>query len=84
MPDDQLWIVTNASVKEHRIGATLYVSHQGKLQVIGFFSSKLKRHEVTWLPCEVEVLGILAVVKHFSPYNVQSHRCHHAKMVSSH
>ena len=72
-PDDHLWIVTDASVKERGIGATLYVSRQGKTKVAGFFSSKLKRHQVTWLPCEVEARGIAAAVKHFSPYIVQSH-----------
>ena len=44
----------NPLVKERGIGATLYVSRQGKPQVTGFFSSKLKHHQVTWLPCEVE------------------------------
>ena len=44
----------NPLVKERGIGTTLYVSRQGKPQVTGFFSSKLKHHQVTWLPCEVE------------------------------
>ena len=37
----------------------------------GFFSAKLRKHQVNWLPCEVEALCI-ASVKHFSPYIIQS------------
>ena len=65
--EDQLWIVTDGSVKQHGISATLYISRDNKPVVTSFFSTKLKRHQVTWLPCEVEALGIAAAVKHFSP-----------------
>ena len=30
------------------------------------------KHQVTWLPCEVEALSIAASVKHFSPFIIQS------------
>ncbi|XP_053378682.1 uncharacterized protein LOC128548235 [Mercenaria mercenaria] len=70
---DQLWIVTDGSVKNHGIGATLYVTCNDKLFLAGFFSAKLRKHQqVTWLPCEVEALSIAAAVKHFSPYIIQS------------
>ncbi|MCG7876681.1 MAG: RNase H-like domain-containing protein [Candidatus Thiodiazotropha endolucinida] len=71
-PDDQLWIVTDASVSKRGIGATLYVSRNDKLLLAGFFSAKLRKHQVAWLPCEVEALGIAAAVKHFSPFIIQS------------
>ncbi|XP_060598210.1 uncharacterized protein LOC132751998 [Ruditapes philippinarum] len=71
-PTDQLWIVTDGSVKKRGIGATLYVTWHGKLLLAGFFSAKLRKHQVTWLPCEIEALGIAAAVKHFSPYIIQS------------
>ena len=71
-PDDQLWVVTDASVSKRGIGATLYVSRNDKLLLAGFFSAKLRKHQVTWLPCEVEALGIAAAVKQFSPYIIQS------------
>ena len=71
-PSDTLWIVTDGSVSKHGIGATLYVSRQDKLHLAGFFSAKLRKHQVTWLPCEIEALSIAAAVKHFSPYLVQS------------
>lgn len=69
---DLLWIVTDGSVKNRGIGATLYVSRNGSLQLSGFFSAKLRKHQVTWLPCEIEALSIAAAVKHFSPFIIQS------------
>jgi len=73
---DILWIVTDGSVKNTGIGSTLYLSRKGKLRLAGFFSSKLHKHHIKWLPCEVEALGIAASVKHFSPYIIQSkHQC---------
>ena len=71
-PNDQIWIVTDASVTRCGIGSTLYVSRGEKLLLAGFFSAKLRKHQVNWLPCEVEALCIAASVKHFSPYLIQS------------
>ena len=71
-PSDQLWIVTNGSVAKSGMGATLYVNRDNKLQLAGFFSTKLCKHQVTWLPCEIETLSIAASIKHFSPYIIQS------------
>ena len=70
--DDQLWIVTDGSVVKRGIGATLYVSRENKLLLAGFFSAKLRKHQVTWLPCEIEALSIAAAIKHFSPFIIQS------------
>ena len=70
--DDQLWIVTDGSVTKRGIGATLYVLRDEKLKLAGFFSAKLRKHQVLWLPCEVEALSIAASVKHFSPFIIQS------------
>ena len=71
-PEDLLWIVTDGSVSNRGIGATLYALRNGKLHLAGFFNAKLKKHQVTWLPCEVEALCIGAAVKHFAPYIAQS------------
>lgn len=71
-PSDQLWIVTDGSVKQKGMGATLYVTRDTKPLLAGFFSAKLKKHQLDWLPCEVEALSITASVKHFSPYIIQS------------
>ena len=70
--DDQLWIVTDASVTKYGIGATMYVNRSEKLMLAGFFSAKLKKHQVNWLPCEVEALSIGAAIKHFAPFIIQS------------
>ena len=55
--DDQIWIVTDGSVTRQGIGATMYVSRENKLLLAGFFSAKLRKHHVTWLPCEIEDLS---------------------------
>ena len=69
---DQIWIVTDGSVTRQGIGATMYVSRENKLLLAGFFSAKLRKHQVTWLPFEIEALSIAAAIKHFSPYIIQS------------
>jgi hypothetical protein len=71
-PSDKLWIVTDGSVSKRGVGATLYVTRDNKLSLSGFFSAKLRKHQVTWLPCEIEALSIAAAVKHFSPFIIQS------------
>ena len=71
-PSDTLWIVTDGSVTKRRLGATLYVSRACRLHLAGFYSGKLRKHQVTWLPCEVEALSIAAAVKYFSPFIIQS------------
>ena len=71
-PSDCLWIVTDGSVSNRGIAATLYALRDGKLCLAGFFNMKLKKHQVTWLPCEIEGLCIGAAVKHFAPYITHS------------
>ena len=73
LPQDQLWIVTDASVKPDGLAATLYALQDRKLLLAGFFNSPLKKYQITWLPCELEALAIGTAIKHFSPYIVQSH-----------
>ena len=71
-PDDLLWIVTDGAVKKPGIGATLYVTHGDRLHLAGFFSTKLRGSQISWLPCEVEALSIAVATKHFSPYIIRS------------
>ncbi len=71
-PSDQLWIVTDGAVKSYGLGATLYVMRKDKLLLSGFYSAKLRKRQVTWIPCEIEALSISAAIKHFSPYIIQS------------
>ena len=71
-PQDTLWIVTDGSVKNRGIAATLYVHRHGSLLLAGFFSAKLCKHQVTWLPCELEAFAIGVAIRHFAPYIFQS------------
>eukprot|EP00794_Sanderia_malayensis_P001407 gene1407-1555_t len=60
-PNDCLWIVTDGAVKNHGLGATLYITRDdSKLRLAGFFSAKLRKRQNTWLPCEIEALCIAA------------------------
>ena len=48
------------------------------MRLAGFFSTKLRDRQVTWLPCEIEALAIAAATKHFSPCIIQSQaQCMH-------
>ena len=71
-PDDCLWIVTDGSVKQCGIAATMYALRNDQLVLSGFFNAKLRKHQVNWLPCEIEALCIGSAVKHFSPYITQA------------
>ena len=67
---DQLQIITDAS--NTGVGAALYVLRDGKPKIAGFVSSRYKKHQSSWMPCEAEALSISVAVHHFSPYIVQS------------
>ena len=71
---DALWIVTDWSVKNRGIAATLYIHRAGKLYLAGFFNAKLRKHQVTSLPCEIEALSISAAIcsHHPGPYRQQT------------
>ena len=71
-PNDELWLVTDGSVKQCGVGAMLYVMRNGKVKLAGFFSAKLRGRQISRLPCEIEALSIAAAIRHFSPYIVQS------------
>ena len=71
-PQDALWIVTDGSLKNRGIATTLYVHRNGSLLLAGFFSAKLRKHQVTWLPCEIQALAIGTAIRHFAPYIIES------------
>ena len=54
------------------LGAVLYVLRKGSMMLGGYFSAKLKPHQLKWLPCEVEALAISASVNHWSKYIMES------------
>jgi len=43
---DQLWIVTDVLLTKQGPGATLYVARQDRLLLAGFYSAKLRKHQV--------------------------------------
>ncbi len=63
---DQLIIVHDGS--HVGIGSVLYLNRNDVLKLGGYFSAKLKAHQVRWLPCEVEALSIGVSVTHFGPF----------------
>ena len=71
-PCDTLWIVTDGSVKCAGIGATLYILRDNQLKLAGFFNAKIRKNQITWLPCEIEALCISVAISHFAPYIIQS------------
>ena len=70
--DDRLLITVDASPLNQGLAATLFVVRNGKNIPAEYFSFKLKGHQVGWLPCEMEALGITAAVSHFSPFIKES------------
>ena len=71
---DKLWIVLDATTKSPAVGATLYIDrgNNNSFKVAGFFSAKVKGHQIDWLPCEREALAIASAIKYFQPFIVQS------------
>ena len=65
---DKLVITVDASPHNNGLGATLFVIRNGKRTAAEFFSFKMKPHQVTWLPCEVEALAISSAASHFACY----------------
>ena len=53
---DELWLVTDGSVKECGLGATVYMMRNDTLKLAGFFSAKLRGRQIDWLSCEIEAL----------------------------
>ena len=70
--DDELHIVTDAALRCAGMASALYAVRKGKPILAGFFNAKRRRHQIGWLPCEVEALCIATSIKHFAPYILQS------------
>lgn len=69
---DILWIVTDGSLKNKAVGATLYIVRNGVTKLGGFFSSKVSKCQAGWLACEIEGIAIAAALHHFAPLIRQS------------
>ena len=76
-PDDVLWVVTDGSLRNKAVGATLYVVRDGIPKLGGFFSARLPGNQAGWLACEVEGVAIASALHNFAPLIRQSlHRPH--------
>ena len=64
-PDDQLILISDGCNSLPAVGATLFVKRE-KLQVAGYFSSKVSKFQIPWLPCETEALGINLAITAFA------------------
>ena len=67
-PDDQLILVSDGCNSPPAVGSTLYVRRNGKNFIGGYFSAKIKKHQLLWLACEVEALCINLTINSFSNY----------------
>ena len=65
-PDDQLYLISDASNSPAAVGSTLYIERKGRFHIGGFFSAKVGKHQLLWLPCELEALGITLSINNFS------------------
>jgi hypothetical protein len=61
-PNDKLILTVDASPVNQGLGATLFINRDDQRHIGGFFSFKLKSHQLGWLPCEHEALAISSAV----------------------
>ena len=65
---DHLLLTVDAAVVNKGLGGTLFVQREEKRLLAEFYSFKLKGHQLSWFPCELEALAISAAINHFGPY----------------
>ena len=68
---DKLQLITDAASVSAGLGATIYLIKDNKAHLAGLFNARKTSTQAGWLACELEALGIVAVVKYFSLYTVQ-------------
>ena len=74
-PNDQLFLVSDGCNSPAAVGGTLYIKRGDKFYIGGFFSAKVKKQQLLWLPCEIEALGINLSINHFSNFIRESKHC---------
>ncbi len=74
-PEDELFLVSDASNSPAAVGSTLYIKRNKRFHLGGFFSSKVGKHQLLWLPCELEALGIKLSIANFSHEIRESKHC---------
>ena len=71
-PEDKLWIVTDGAQILPGLGAAMYITRGSQRHLARYYSAKLHKRQLGWIPCETEALAITIAVSQFSPYFVQS------------
>ena len=66
-PQDKIVMAVDASSINQALGATLFVIRNDYSKIGGFFSFKLKIHQIAWLQCEHETVAIVSAVQRSSP-----------------
>ena len=74
-PDDQLFLISDASNSPAAVGSTRYIKRNDRFHIGGFFSAKVGKHQLLWLPCELEALGITLSINHFNHQIRESKHC---------
>ena len=72
IPSDKLVLTVDASPLNNGLGATLFILRNNKRLLAGFYSFKLRTHQIGWFPCELEALAFSAGVHHFSQFARES------------
>ena len=67
-PNDQLILVSDGCNSPATVGSTLYIKRGPDFHIAGFFSAKVKKNQIMWLPCEIEALGINLSVNAFKNF----------------
>jgi hypothetical protein len=69
---DLLIITNDGALRKGGIGSVLYIMRNGRMLLGGYFSAKLKSHQSSWVPCELEALAISSATNHWGPLILQS------------
>ena len=67
-PNDQLILVSDGCNSPPAVGSTLYIKRSTKMFVASFFRAKIGKHQLLWLPCEIEALCINLAIYSFSNF----------------
>lgn len=70
--EEQLIIMTDATVKNPAIGFTLNVMRNEKMLPVLFYSFKLTDHQKNWFPCERECLALATAIKKCAHYILEA------------
>ena len=65
-PNDQLILISDGCNSLPAVGATLFVKRNDNLRIGGYFSAKIHKYQIPWLPCEIEALGINLAINSFA------------------